>query len=229
MVKKKQTPEGQKVKASGKKKKPVSPTVNIPKGKRPKSSATRDPSARADQIGALLNKGFDLAEAGIGLGVNIVSRLGSMVQEQVISKIVTGERPGAAGLQTSAENGPLPPEPAVESPGAPEATGISNRMPLFPGSPVSISFSINNDSLSSKKLKLGVENFVGQIHQFKLDSQTFSIHPSDKVIAPMDFDKFTLKGRIPQEAPEDTYHGWILVTGEEKFRIPAALIVTKGV
>ncbi|NIR65371.1 MAG: hypothetical protein GWN61_15455, partial [candidate division Zixibacteria bacterium] len=39
-------------------------------------------------ISQLLNKSLNLAEAGIGLGVTLVTRLGSLVKEQAIDKII---------------------------------------------------------------------------------------------------------------------------------------------
>lgn len=226
--------ETKKSMASGTKKKKHAPKNRIPESDGLGRSPIEDLLGRKDQIGSILNKGLDLAEAGIGLGINLVSQLGSMVQGQAINKIIGGEKASVVNTHTEPENTYSEYSKAEEtgkdrrSSGYPDGTCIKNRMPIFPGNEVNISFSINNDSPSStKKLKLGVEGFIGEEHQFKLDHQAFSVHPSEKAIAPMDFDKFTLTGKLPKETPEDSYNGWIIISGEKQFRIPVTLIVIK--
>jgi hypothetical protein len=104
---------------------------------------------------------------------------------------------------------------------------IVNRLPLFPGGPVQLSFSINNDSASAaKKIRLEIEDFIGATNHFKIKSKMFSVKPSDIIIAPMDFEKFVLTGKVPAEAPADSYNSWIKVSGEEEIKIPVILAVS---
>ena len=44
-------------------------------------------------------------------------------------------------------------------------------------------------------------------------------------IAPMDFEKFVLRGAIPETSPADIYHGSIAVTAEDSMRIPVLLVI----
>ena len=55
---------------------------------RPKaqSKPAKEP-ADDTQLGALMSKSLDLAEASLTLGLNFVQRLGSTVQEQVIDRL----------------------------------------------------------------------------------------------------------------------------------------------
>lgn len=189
---------------------------------------------RADQIGDIFGKILELAEAGLGLGVNLVSRLGSLVQEQILERMTGEDRPGGAqGPFAGPGPGPQPPgqeqpEAMAGAPGSTQSYGVVNRLPLFPGSPVHISFSINNESQeSAKRLHLEVQDFIGTTRDFKLDAGLFSVHPAEQVIAPMDFEKFFFTGAIPGEAPEDTYYSWITVRGEEEVKIPVILMVGK--
>ncbi|GAB4379507.1 MAG: hypothetical protein Kow0042_28990 [Calditrichia bacterium] len=187
-------------------------------------------SPRTDQLSAIVSKGFDLAEASITLGINLVNRLGSVAQEKLIEKVTDmGRSFTAGGEPPNAGDTAYPGEQEPESAGeqSPGVMYIQNRLPLFPGSPVQVSFSLSNDSPTTpKKLKLRLEGFVGQMQGMVIDGKGFSIKPASKVIAPMDFDKFTLVGQIPQQAVSDHYAGWILVSGEEELKIPVRLIVT---
>jgi hypothetical protein len=90
-----------------------------------------------------------------------------------------------------------------------------------------VSFTINNDSATSpKELQLRVAGFAGQMHGTSFNGEQFSVEPATQVIAPMDFDKFTLKGAIPPDVPGDAYFGWVIVSAEEELRIPVRLVVT---
>lgn len=190
---------------------------------------------RIDQLGSIVAKGFDLIEAGIGLGINLANRLSSSLQVGTGDQL-EGVRPLYPGQPPAPHGGPSMAEPAQYPHGewrpggaeAPPAVNyVVNRLPLFPGSPVQISFTINNDSVSSpKELRLSVEGFVGEVHGGTLNGNDFSVEPATKVIAPMDFDKFTLQGAIPPEAPSDAYGGWIVVAAEEQLRIPVRLVVS---
>ena len=189
------------------------------------------------QIEEVVNKGLDLAETGIGLGVNIVERLGSILKVQVFDKISSSEALNSMMSNTSdrqpqAERANHQEEVQAqtsEQTTTPEqANYLINRLTLLPGGDVFLSFSINNDSMKSEKeIQLKIEPFVGQAQQYAIDTSTFSITPSETAIAPADFEKFVIKGHIPGDAPEDTYYGWIIVSEEQTYQIPVVLVVSK--
>ena len=180
----------------------------------------------------MVNKGLDLAETGIGLGVNIVARLGSIFKDQVFDKLSGTELFNSVTSQTGVEP---PPQPQTHQAAASEPAASSepanylfNRIPLAPGSDVSLSFSINNDSLTSvKTVQLKIEAFESQAQHFRIDAQTFSVTPSHINIAPADFEKFVIKGKIPSDAPADNYYGWIIVSEQQSYQIPVVLVVTR--
>lgn len=194
------------------------------------------PLLKSEQLGATLAKGLDLAEASLSLGLTLMTRLGSIVQESVLDKV--GEHfPGpASSVQSSGEpdkHAAAAPtssqSPAVASggpPGGDSAYCITNRLPLFPGQPVSVSFSINNDSEEvAKRVKLRVEGFVGQISAVTFSGETFSVKPGSGAIAPMDFEKFMIKGALPSDIPSDVYLGKVVVTADHNLEIPVRLVV----
>lgn len=185
---------------------------------------------KVDQVGSLLSKGLDLAEAGLNLGVTLVSRVGVAAQHQILERVMAqaGEAAAAAAPQ-AAEAEPAPaPAPVAAAPAAEsESYGISNRLPLVPGGEVRVSFSINNDSMEApKKVALSVEGFVGDAHGRRLNPAGFAIRPAKKTIAPMDFEKFVLEGVLPPKAPPDVYRGWIVVNSDNALRIPVWLVVS---
>ena len=118
--------------------------------------------------------------------------------------------------------------PTRESP-APEpepAYGITNRLPLTPGGAVKISFSVNNDSMTEpKKVDLRIEGFTGDSHGGRLDASTFTVKPAQKMIAPVDFDKFILQGPVPADTLPDVYRGAVTVASENELKIPVVLVV----
>jgi hypothetical protein len=182
----------------------------------------------ADQIGATVSKGLDLAEAGLSLGLTLINRVGAMVQESIADKL------SPAG--TAAQAPPAPP-PDAAHPGArgpvqepPSELGagycIMNRIPLRPGDEASVSFSINNDSADGvKRVKLQLHGFEGQVSGARIASKDFALTPSSKTIAPMDFEKFVLKGMIPGNVPSDVYHGKVTVVADQAFDIPVRLMI----
>ena len=130
---------------------------------------------RLDQVGTILAKGLDLAEAGVSLGVTIISRVGVAAQQ----KIREGMDAASAG-----QGSRQPPEAEQYShsgSSAPEAEpsyGITNRLPLVPGGTVRISFSVNNDSMTEpKKVELRIEGFTGDSLGAPLDPSTSRSHP----------------------------------------------------
>ncbi|MGD8569292.1 MAG: hypothetical protein PVJ39_14490 [Gammaproteobacteria bacterium] len=186
----------------------------------------------------VVNRGLDLAETGIGLGVNIVARLGSIFKDQVFDKINTAEMlntvmnsPEASQSQTGAPQ-PVPENqpPASSESTAAEQTGyLFNRLPLYPGGNAYLSFSINNDSLTAAKhIELAVESFAGESHQHTIESSAFSLTPAKTAIAPADFEKFILMGTIPEDTPPDIYHGRVIVTETQTYRIPVVLVISRS-
>lgn len=174
---------------------------------------------RIDQMGTILAKGLDLAEAGVSLGVTILSRVGVAAQQKLHE-----------GMENAA-NAPAPAPPMDESGEAQEtetepAYGITNRLPLTPGGEVRISFSVNNDSMTDpKKVELRVEGFVGDAQGARIDAGGFAVKPSAKTIAPVDFEKFVLQGGVPADTPPDVYRGAVIVATDKELTIPVVLVV----
>lgn len=165
-----------------------------------------------DRIGQLLAKSFDLAEAGISLGLTLVETVGGVAHHRLLG-IVEPPPPAA----------PPPPAPALAD--APRG-GITNRTPLAPGAPVSVSFSINNDSPTRAwDVSLAVEPFVGQRTGATLPPGALAVAPSAARVAPMDFEKFVLRGAIPPETPPDIYDGHVCGDASAGVRIPVRLVV----
>jgi hypothetical protein len=189
-----------------------------------RGGAGLDLSDKVDQVGMILAKGLDLAEAGVSLGVTIVNRIGSAAQQQVLERM-------AAAIQPRDEPDTPPPpmqaEGAPASPAEPATFFITNRLPLTPGGTVKVSFSINNDSMvAPKKVALRIEGFQGETTGASLPAEGLSIRPETKSIAPVDFEKFVLSGAVPVEIPPDIYFGWILVSSDDELRIPVRLTVS---
>ena len=207
------------------------PEKERPKGGGSEKKVTEESNQQPDQIGAILTKGLDLAEASISLGLNLVSRLGSVAQENLIDRLFGVVPSSSSASETESDSG-SPPEPSApeERTGEDNAAdnyGVINRMPLIPGGPVKVSFSINNDSYNTpKKVRLRLVGFTGERQGMVIEGKDFSIRPVTKSIAPMDFDKFTLSGVIPESLVSDVYSGWIIVQAEKEFRIPVRLAVS---
>jgi hypothetical protein len=169
---------------------------------------------------SLVSKVLELADAGVGLGINVVSLLNTLARSQVAGAAPTEQQPPGD------ERPPAPPEDAPHAE-APRNYCIVNRRPIRPGGPVQVSFSINNDLPdAAKKLRVTAKGFVGAARGFSFDGAGFFVNPSEKLIDPMDFERFVLTGSIPADAPEDSYNGWILVDGDEQMRIPVVLLVS---
>lgn len=196
-----------------------------------------DMRGRVDQFGALLSKSLDLAEAGLGLGITLVNRVGSAAQQQILDRFMS-QVPGMNPGMTPASQNTTPPPPtgpemapseaAQAAPSAePESYGIGNRLPLAPGDMARISFSINNDSAEApKKVMLALEGFIGEQQGQRLDAAGFALKPAKKTIAPMDFEKFVLEGTLPATTAPDIYRGWVVVHSDDELRIPVWLVVS---
>lgn len=175
---------------------------------------------RLDQMGTILAKGLDLAEAGVSLGATILNRVSVAAQHKI-----------REGLDAAVRPQPTPPDAAPEEPVEPgeaeAAYGLANRLPLTPGGEVSISFSINNDSMTEvRKVEFKVQGFAGETRQAAIDAATFAVKPAQKTIAPVDFEKFVLKGVVPETIPPDVYRGVVVVRSDKDLFIPVVLVVT---
>jgi hypothetical protein len=176
---------------------------------------------RLDQVGTILAKGLDLAEAGVSLGVTILSRVTVAAQQKIRDGLDAAAQPGAAAPQAAEAFAP-PPEAEPE----PEY-GLTNRLPLVPGSEVKISFSVNNDSMTEvKKVELKIQGFAGDSQKAAIDAAAFSIKPAQKTIAPVDFEKFVLQGAIADTIAPDIYRGVVVVSSDKDLFIPVVLVVT---
>ena len=207
---------------------------------RSKQSPPKEESlfGKSDQIGATFSKGLDLAEAGLSLGLTLINRFGTMVQDSVLEKFsgVMASASAPSSTEDRTSDGARHSSPPAQERDSAEFTGthdpnyyIVNRLPLSAEGPVNVSFSINNDSLEAgKKVKVQVEGFVGLTHGQSFSSEGFAVTPSSKVIAPMDFEKFVLKGKLPAGLPADIYQGRVIVTADQAFDIPVKLMVTSG-
>lgn len=188
---------------------------------------------RTDQMFSIMTKGLDLTEATMTLGLNMINRLGTVAQETIINRM-TGGAPGPARPETHPQGEPHDggyqqySEP-VAAPGGPEVTEpnwIQNLLPIVPGGPVRVPFSVNNDSPEiEQKVKLHLEGFAGSMSGTPIQNAGFSIKPATKTIAPMDFEKFLLVGNIPQNVPPDSYLGWVVVEGANVIKIPVRLTI----
>jgi hypothetical protein len=183
----------------------------------------------ADQIGAIFSKGLDLAEAGLSLGLTMVTRMGEVAQQSV-SRIagvsVSPEGPGPTPhAPIDDRHDAAPPGQAAGPPPEDTEYFITNRLPLTPGGSCRISFSINNDSMDApKRAALRVEGFVGEAEGARFDPDGLAVRPASKTIAPMDFEKFVLEGAVPPEVPQDVYLGAVVVKSGSEFRIPVRLV-----
>jgi len=190
----------------------------------PESAADQSESelkARLDRLGNLLGKGFDLAEAGLSLGLTMVGTLGAAAHKKIIEKVLDAAAPAPQSA----------PDPVAGTPAnAPAQTsapfGITNRLRLAPGMAVSVSFSINNDTAAApKQVTLRVEPFTGERTGTLLPPSCLAVSPEAASVAPMDFEKFVLRGVIPDHSPPDIYNGCIAVGAEDPMRIPVVLVV----
>ena len=183
-------------------------------GAQPKEAPAPDLSGRAEQLGQIIVKTLDLAEAGLSLGITVLSRAGTAAQEAL------NERAQAPPNVNVADGRP---EPALEED---EGFFLTNRLPLAPGGDVQVSFSITNDSLvEPKRVHLRVEGLLGEQREARIDADAFSVRPMRKSIAPMDFEKFVLTGTLPADAPPDVYRGSVIVGSTDEMSIPVRLVV----
>lgn len=200
------------------------------KGKATGKEQNKEASGQASHVESILDKTFDLVEAGIDLGINLVGKFGALAKDQVKEKFGATFSPNQNQESQAAGNGePAPTGPVPDSQSSAGSFCVMNRLPILPGGPVYVSFSINNDTpFAPKKIRLEVEGLVGRMTKATLPSDLLEVKPSSKTIAPMDFDKFVLKGTLPTDIQEDTYAGWIKISGDEECRIPVILVVNSS-
>lgn len=180
----------------------------------PQEPKGNDLRQRLDQMGTILAKGLDLAEAGVSLGVTIISRVGVAAQQKFKEGL---DAASTAAAEPAPQQGQAQAEPEY---------GLTNRLPLAPGGTVRISFSVNNDSMTEpKKVELCVEGFAGDTQGGHLDPAQFTVKPAQKAIAPVDFEKFVLQGLVAADVPPDVYRGAVVVDSGSAFRIPVVLVV----
>jgi hypothetical protein len=212
--------------AANQKKETEAPSVNgADTGAKPAGETT---PGSGPQITSLVSKFIELADAGVGLGINVVSLLTAFATKQASGAAASMAQQAAAppSVPASAPEGPV--AEARGAPGGPSRNYcIVNRLPVRAGEAAKISFSINNDTAdTSKNLRLSCTGFLGAAAGFAIPEGTFTVEPSSAAIGPMDFERFVLKGELPAGAPADSYNGWILVAGDEELRIPAVLMVS---
>ena len=199
-------------------------------GKPPPSGpgAGVDLRERLDQMGTILAKGLDLAEAGVSLGVTILNRVSLAAQQKIregLDSAAQSQSEAQPGAQSGAHAGVTPDAPA-ESAEA-DQYGLTNRLPLTPGGEVRISFSVNNNSVTDvRKVEFKVQGFAGKSQQAAIDASAFAVKPGQKTIAPVDFEKFVLKGVVPETTPPDVYRGVVVVHSDKDLFIPVILVVT---
>jgi hypothetical protein len=200
----------------------------------PKEAPVPELAGRAEQVGAIIVKTLDLAEAGLSLGITVLTRAGAAAQGAIVDRVPSG--PGAVSARPPGP-GAQPPGPGAQPPGPeheePEPPGppdegffLANRVPLAPGGDVRVSFSITNDSLlEPKRVTLRVEPLFGERHGVRIDGDAFAVRPARKTIPPMDFEKFVLAGAFPAAAPPDVYRGAVIVHSTDEMSIPIRLHV----
>ena len=185
-------------------------------GAKPKEAEAPVPdlSGRAEQLGQIIVKTLDLAEAGLSLGITVLSRAGTAAQEALNERAPVAAQPDGAHVGA---------DPPVEED---EPFFLTNRLPLAPGGTVQVSFSITNDSLvEPKRVHFRVEGLVGEQGETAIDASGFSVRPMRKSIAPMDFEKFVLTGTLPADMPPDVYRGAVIVGSTDEMSIPVRLVV----
>jgi len=188
--------------------------------------------ARLDRYGEILARGLDLAEAGLSLGLTLIGTVGAAAQQKIFARLADADTP--EGTRASPESTPdtgrrSPQEPREAPETQAPVLGITNRLPLFPGAPVRISFSINNDSpVAARRVILLVEAFTGERTRAVLPAGALAVAPGVATIEPMDFEKFLLQGALPPETAPDTYQGSLSVGDDEGVRIPVRLVIDPG-
>jgi len=177
-----------------------------------------------DRINQVVAKSIDLAEASLALGVRMVGNLGKVGQEHLLRRVM-GTGATAAQQADTAQADPYA-QPAAAPEAAAVGPAVVNRAPLHPGSDVYLPFSLTNDSPdTAKAVRLSLQGLAGEAAGGRIPAETLRIAPPEARLAPLDFEKFIITGRIPGETVPDTYVGAILVDGEERLAIPLRLAV----
>jgi hypothetical protein len=196
-------------------------------GGQPKEVPVPDLTGRAEQLGAIIVKTLDLAEAGLSLGITVLTRAGAAAQEALTERV-----PPTAPPPGMHQHGPDAPPLAESAPAEAvaedeDAFFLTNRVPLAPGGSVRVSFSITNDSLvEPKRVSLRVDALVGEHEGVPIDGSALAVRPARKTIAPADFEKFVLTGTLPAALPPDVYRGSVIVASTDEMSIPVRLLVS---
>lgn len=202
------------------------------RAQKPYQNDSRTESGELSQFGSIMNKSLELAQTSINLGLNLVQKFGSAIQDDFLRKIADAGRSVLSAKQPAgAAQGNEPSYPdspaSSETEQNPASSGvITNRLPLFPGSSVYIPFSINNEmAAETRTVRLHLEGFAGELTGEELKVDHFSISPASKKIAPLDFEKFVISGTLPINCQGDAYCGFIVVAGAEPMKIPVKIVV----
>jgi hypothetical protein len=196
----------------------------------PKEPPVPDLSGRAEQVGSIIVKTLDLAEAGLSLGITVLSRAGAVAQG-ALSDRISGDAPAGAQATATYDEAPIV-EDSSDGPPPPVATAddegffLTNRVPLAPGGEIRVSFSITNDSLlEPKRVQMRVVALVGEQHGASIDDGAVAVRPARKTIQPVDFEKFVLTGTLPAATVPDVYRGSVIVQSTDEMSIPIRLFV----
>jgi hypothetical protein len=203
---------------------------NTGAAEQPKEPPVPDLSGRAEQVGSIIVKTLDLAEAGLSLGITVLSRAGAVAQG-ALSDRMSGDGAASTPATPTYEEAPIAEDPSGGSP-PPVVTAddegffLTNRVPLAPGGEVRVSFSITNDSLlEPKRVQMRVVALVGEQHGVSIDEGALAVRPSRKTIQPVDFEKFVLTGTLPAATVPDVYRGAVIVQSSDEMSIPIRLFV----
>jgi hypothetical protein len=189
-------------------------------GPRPAPADNLDLKAKMDRFGDILNKTLDLAEIGMNLSLSLITTMSTIAQDKIVQRMTQPMAP--ADPQEMPQAG----APQATEPRAPPVYGITNRLRLVPGGPATISFSVNNESVSEpKQVTLHVEGYAGDRSGRFLPADMLRVVPASGTIQPMDFEKFVLEGTIPADAVPDTYRGAVVVASDDVIRIPIWLAI----
>jgi hypothetical protein len=193
----------------------------------PPSKVTRPEQSflkSVERLNQVLSKSIELAEAALTLGVRLVDGLGRGGNEYPRNRMgpADSEAAGSSGGPGPGQEGP---SPAAAS--APNINRVTNRSPLHPGSKVRVSFSINNESADKRSIQLTLSPLVGEMRGVRLADRAVAVSPAKIELEPLDFEKFSLVGRIPPDTAPDIYTGGIVVNGgDQPIAIPLRLVVT---
>lgn len=196
-------------------------------------SEVRDPRAlrfeqglwgNLERLNQVVAKAIDLAESSLSLGARMVSGLGKLSERQILDRVRDAEAAAAAPPEAPRDEAAASGAPPFE--GAVEGPGVANRAPLRPGSEVRVPFSLTNESAEAERqVRVSLRDLVGVATGQRLAADALSVEPPEATLAPLDFEKFVIRGQLPGETAPDTYRGVIVVEGDDLLTIPLLLSV----